>query len=208
VKHPEISRANDGGEENGRQGSVHDAFSQQLSTRPETLSKVPETIEQESRKRKHLVGARRGDRNVTQRPSVNLNKIIGMRLASFPLSNCALSTSASRTATGGGARRAPGPAPGRPRRRGLLYHSPSDVYHKNRSPDRTRAPRARSRGANRRRRSRASKPRTPGTRGGGRTVDFLKTDLIKQHQQSRTRDGRGPVANGTVVSYSCEDRDL
>jgi len=46
VKHPEISRANDGGEENGRQGSVHDAFSQQLSTRPETLSKVPETIEQ------------------------------------------------------------------------------------------------------------------------------------------------------------------
>lgn len=86
MKHPEISRANDGGEENGRQGSVHDAFSQQLSTRPETLSKVPETIEQESRKRKHLVGARRG--NVTLRPSVNLNKIIGMRLASFPLSNC------------------------------------------------------------------------------------------------------------------------
>lgn len=64
MKHPEISRANDGGEENGRQGSVHDAFSQQLSTRlssselvqpegqgtlrlaleePETLSKIVES---------------------------------------------------------------------------------------------------------------------------------------------------------------------
>lgn len=84
MKHPEISRANDGGEENGRQGSVHDAFSQQLSTRPETLSKVPETIEQDSRKRKHLVGARRGDRNVTLDACVNLNKINWNAPGKFP----------------------------------------------------------------------------------------------------------------------------
>jgi hypothetical protein len=188
VKHPEISRTNDGGEENGRQGSVHDAFSQQLSTRPETLSKVPETIEQESRKRKHLVGARRGDRNVTLRPSVNLNKIIGMRLASFPLSNY-LYPPRPR-----GPRPAAAPAgPGAPAaaHRGLLYHSPSDVYHKNRSPDRTRAPRARSRGANRRRRSRARPAR------GGRT----RTGVVRRAPVDRSR-------SGTVVSYSCEDRDL
>jgi len=204
VKHPEISRANDGGEENGRQGSVRDAFSQQLSTRPETLSKVPETIEQESGKRKHLVGARRGDRNVTLRPSVNLNKIIGMRLASFPLSNylypSSSTTSTRRSRTISTTRNAPRPrgprpaaapaGPGAPAaaHRGLLYHSPSDVYHKNRSPDRTRAPRARSRGANRRRRSRASKPRTPGTRGA---------DPDAREGTRGTGVRRGPVANGT-----------